>query len=663
MNKISKYIGVALITVCSVSCNDFLDRSPLDEITPEVYFSTAEQLGTYALTQYDFSTQKGWDGYGLGRFRFDNNTDVQLSSEGDLKRWSPGYRKVDGGDGEWKFDKIYKMNYFFEQVMPKYEAGEISGTPADIDHYIGEMYMLRAHEYFYKLKDFGDFPIITEILDISDKETMIAANERRPMNEVARFILTDLDKAIEYMERPASDDNLRNRLTKEAALLFKSRVALYVGSWLKNFTGTALVPGGDGWPGASKSYNTGFTINIEEEINFFLSEAMSSAEQIADGISLVENRQTDYSKEDNPYVLIYTDKDLSVYPEIIFWQAADELANNLGYGFGHVQGGSNTGYTKGYINSFLMKDGLPSYASPLYKGDDLITDVKTDRDSRLVLFLKGKDEALTIQTSGEIGYTPAPSIFNADNYKSASGYDVKKGLTMDPDDKVQQNQASSIHEYRAAEAYLNYIEASYLKDKVINGKAKQYWRAIRARAGVDTGFEKTIAVTDMSKEADLLSAYTAGRLIDPTLYNIRRERACEFMSEGMRWDDLRRWRSMDQLVTKKFHVEGFKIWGPMQDWYNNLTYLGDAAGTVSPNMSSLVLSDYYRPYQVIQNNNLLYDGYGWTPANYLLPIGMSQFNITSITDGGIDYTQSPLYQNPGWAMEAGSAASNTVGGF
>ena len=135
------------------------------------------------------------------------------------------------------------------------------------------------------------------------------------------------------------------------------------------------------------------------------------------------------------------------------------------------------------------------------------------------------------------------------------------------------------------------------------------------------------------------------------------------MSEGMRWDDLRRWRSMDQLVTKKFHVEGFKIWGPMKDWYDTLTYLGDAAGTVGPNMSSQVLSDYYRPYQVIQQNNLLYDGYGWTPANYLLPIGMSQFNITSVADGGIDYAQSPLYQNPGWAMEAGSPASNTVGGF
>mgnify|MGYP002224116724 FL=1 len=35
-------------------------------------------------------------------------------------------------------------------------------------------------------------------------------------------------------------------------------------------------------------------------------------------------------------------------------------------------------------------------------------------------------------------------------------------------------------------------------------------------------------------------------MIDKTLYNIRRERRCEFIAEGMRKDDLLRWRSLDK---------------------------------------------------------------------------------------------------------------------
>lgn len=650
-----------------VSCNDFLDRKPLDKITPEVYFSTAEQLGTYAVTCYDFQINEK-DGYGLGMFKIDNNTDVQASTEGNEGRWVPGIQKVSDGDGAWNFNKIYKINYFLDHTLPKYKAGNISGSTPDIEHYIGEMYMLRAREYFTKLKTFGDFPILRNTLLISDKEALIKANERRPMNEVGRFILSDLDSAIVMMKRPASDGAKRNRLNRESALLFKSRVALYVGSWLKNFKGTAFVPGGTGWLGASKSYNAGFNINIDTEIDFFLSQSMESSKEIADNFPLVQNTQTEYYLGNNPYVLMYTDKDLSVYPEILFWCASDLNGGRTGYGFAHSKGGSGSGYTKDYVNSFLMKDGSPIYASASYAGDEDLNLVKKDRDNRLVQFLKIKDEVLSVKSDGTFALLPAPVILTTAEYKSATGYDIKKGLTMAVNDKTGPVQESGIIEYRAAEAYLNYIEASFLKNGNIDASADQYWKAIRKRAGVDPDYTKTIQLTDMSKESHLLSAYTASKLVDATLYNIRRERACELMSEGFRWDDLRRWRSMDQLINQKYIVEGFKLWGTMQKWYTDesgnslLLYVGDATGSKEGNVSSPTNSSYLRPYQIVKNNNNLYNGYSWMAANYLSPIGMSQFNITAVgTDGHIDYNLSPLYQNPGWSLEAGSSASAVTG--
>ena len=242
-----------------------------------------------------------------------------------------------------------------------------------------------------------------------------------------------------------------------------------------------------------------------------------------------------------------------------------------------------------------MKDGMPTYASSLYAGDENLKNVKQNRDNRLVQFLKIKDEELSIKSDGSKALLPAPMILTTAEYKSVTGYDIKKGLTMSVDDKTGPVQESGVIEYRAAEAYLNYIEASYIKNGNVDGTAEKYWKALRERAGIDTDFRKTIQVTDMGKESHLLSAYTAGQLIDATMYNIRRERACELMSEGFRWDDLRRWRSMDQLINQKYIVEGFKLWGEMQNWYVDesgqslLKYTGGDGSSKEANVSSLSL--------------------------------------------------------------------------
>lgn len=123
----------------------------------------------------------------------------------------------------------------------KYEAGTINGNTDHIRHYIGEMYFIRAYNYYSKLVALGDFPIITEVLP-DDHETLTANSLRRPRNEVARFILQDLDKSIELMGE--SSPNGKNRLTRKAGLLFKSRVALFEGTWLKYHRNTDRVPGG-----------------------------------------------------------------------------------------------------------------------------------------------------------------------------------------------------------------------------------------------------------------------------------------------------------------------------------------------------------------------------------------------------------------------------------
>ena len=103
----------------------------------------------------------------------------------------------------------------------------------------------------------------------------------------------------------------------------------------------------------------------------------------------------------------------------------------------------------------------------------------------------------------------------------------------------------------------------------------------------------------MMKEAENdFGAYSAGKVLtDATLYNIRRERRSEFISEGLRYMDLCRWRAMDQLITKSYIPEGIHLWNtPMENWYvdkdGNSTLISD--GSSKANVSSKDDSEYLR---------------------------------------------------------------------
>lgn len=647
--------GIAMMSL--TSCNDFLDRAPLSSITPSAYFTRESDLGAYALGLYGFSTYSNYD---LAFINSDNHTDNQAASSGSTGWWVPGEKRVPATGGVWDFTAIRKVNYFFEQVLPKYEEGALSGDQNNIKHYIGEVYFLRAYNYFSKLVNLGDFPIITTCLP-DEKNALIEASKRQPRNLVARFILEDLDKAIEMMleTSPAG----KNRLSKNVALQFKSRVALFEATWLKYHQGTARVPGGPGWPGANAAWNADYSIDINAEVKFFLEQAMDAAAQVADKVALTENSHVTNPQDGkpydwNPYFEMFSAIDMEPIPEILFWRAYDK-----DLGVAHAvstylsKGGNDKGYTRGMVESFLMKNGMPIYADGSgYAGDLTIENVKKDRDERLQLFVAAPTDMrrLPETTFG------APSILAQVAERVPTGYALRKYLTYDP---VQiGNGVGYINTYgcpifRAVESYLNYIEACYELNGALDKKAEKYWKAIRQRAGVSDDLEATIAATDLSKENDW-AVYSAGKMVDPTLYNIRRERRVELMSEAFRWNDLKRWRALDQV--KNYQIEGFNLWGG--DMYKLYT---DASGKdqlipagtpgKAANVSSKEVSgNYLRPYQINTANNLLYDGYTWSQANYLEPIAAIHF-LTSATEEG-DIDSSPIYQNPNWTKIGNESA-------
>lgn len=667
-NLLYKIISIVAICGSLAACDDFLDKEPLSNVAPEQFFAGVSQLESYANDIYP-KVLPGSGNNTYGFYSNDAGTDNQVGVAPPNRFTTTEWKVSQDNKGNWTFETIYRINFFFSNVKPRYEAKNIVGQEADIKHSIGEMYFLRALEYFNRYRQLGDFPIITESL-VDDREKLIAQSKRMPRNEVARFIINNLDSAALFM---VDKDLSKNRINRDVALLLKSRVALFEGTWLKYFKGSAFVPNGDGWPGKEKDYNANYQFpsgSIENEIDYFLSQAMESSKEIADkykGKLAVNTGSLQQSVSDpaNPYYDMFASEKLENFEEVLLWRdyARDVQGNDIALA---TNGGNwGVGLTRSYVQNFLMDDGRPVYAhgdysigGDDYKGDNNLTNVVKNRDTRLSLFLKVPDQVNLFTFTLDPGVLkiiePTPDILNgADQYRYTTGYTLRKGGAFDTK-FYQQNQGFvAIPVYRAAEALLNYMEASYEKEGSLNSTAREYWKLLRQRAQVNDDIDKTLAATIMSKEAENdFGAYSVGQILtDVTLYNIRRERRSELLSEGLRWMDLCRWRSVDQLKEKPYIPEGMHLWNTeMEAWYEG-NLIGD--GSSNANVSSKDLSEYLRPYQRRQGQ-IAYNGFVWKMAHYLEPIRADEFLLTASDGESVDL--SPIYQNPYWPTRASEVA-------
>lgn len=646
-----------------VSCNDWLEQEPVSKLTPEGFFTQESQVEAAANQLYqDVINGHGVNTYSYGMYADDNNTDNQMAWTPDNK-YGTGLWLVPQDDKDnWKWNNIRNTNYQLNTILAKYNAKEVNGNEENIRQYIGEIYFMRAYAYFDMLKKYGDMPIVTEAMpDV--EATLVAANKRRPCNEVARFIIANIDTALLYLK--PNFEARHTRISPDAAKLFKSRVALYEGSWLTYFDGTPFVPGGPGWPGATRDYNAGYqypTGSIGNEAKYFLELAATSAEEVAEKYKgqLVTNTGTIPQKlgdPENPYFNIWGTNDMSGTPEVLLWR---EYSKALGVGncveVSINRGNNGVGVTRGLVETYLMKDGLPRYASSYTYSDQTIADVAKDRDPRLTIFLKVPGQVNCFKnmesTSGDQYQViePAPAIYNHNaDHGYVTGYTLRKGGMFDKSQTGNAQCENAACIFRATEALLNYMEAEYmLTENRYAGHILEYWRIVREKAGFTgnaTDPERTIAATDMAQENGDWGAYSKGTKVDAVLYNIRRERRSELVAEGLRWMDLQRWRALDQLATTPVHIEGIHLFNtPQQNEYEAGQLISD--GSASATVSSPSLSEYLRPNEINMVNNNFENGLTWHKAHYLRPIPIKQFMLTASDYASPD--KSPLYQNPYW---------------
>lgn len=237
--KLIAFLSAAALAFSS--CSGFLEvpsKTVLSERDVDEYPELSESL---VLSYYPY-LRRYLQTMGLERNTFmyflydgwfeDLTVNVNWSGNGS-KDWPIGYAEsqmfeVSPYNYEESYDGFYqswdsyliinKINHILADVDSDNDSAELKAS-------MGELYFIRAFLYFELVKKFGGVPLFDEPFDGQP------TNVRQSEEASWEFVLSDLDKAIEYLPetclKPGEDRDRANRYT---ALALKSRVALYAAS-------------------------------------------------------------------------------------------------------------------------------------------------------------------------------------------------------------------------------------------------------------------------------------------------------------------------------------------------------------------------------------------------------------------------------------------------
>jgi hypothetical protein len=569
-------IAVGLITG---SCDDeLLVKTPLDQISDPQFWKTDGDLELYVNKLYDAFNAQAWSGVGSGGGPVpDQGTDV-IISEGNAigtKNRMDGVVTIPTTGGGWTWTNVRNVNYFLDNA-------ERVTTGVNKDQYIGEAYFFRAWFYFDLLKQFGDLPIITKALSSNDLDILYGPRSSR--TDVVNFIISDLDLAIAKM-KPKSGV-AAGRLHKDVALLFKSRVCLYEGTWEKYHQGTPFAGKTDGAA--------------------FLNLAATAAKSVIDGgiFSLTTGNVK------SVYYELFNQVDLTNNKEVLFWKQYNWITYGDAFGNQMWNWPLACGYTREFVRSYLCTDGLPISLSPLYKGDADLRDVAVNRDPRLDQTVMKPGDPIMISLRNDTTKFVTPWLTGQ---KGPTGYETRKlrRPQLDPQ-RGDYSQDLAYIFFRYAEALLNYAEAKAELGQLTQADVDLTINKLRQRVGMPNLVLSSITTDPAWPDY--------GYTLTPALQEIRRERAIELAAEGHRLHDVMRWRAHSLFVGKR--PKGTKYTDEFKKINPNLKQ--DSEGYLDP---------YNTPVLTGPGGT-----WGFNPAkHYLLPLPVNELTINP-----------NLKQNPGY---------------
>lgn len=211
-----KFIVFVCIVASLAACESVLDKSPLDTISSENYWQTAEDFRFAANDLYTYLsldiTRANWsaDYFQRGTNAVSSGTHVASNTD---PEWNSAYQGI---------RRANEILEFIEDAPISQEAK---------DRYGAEAKFFRGYLYFNLLQRFGGVPIILTLLDFESEELR---SSRASREETIDQVIADLQEAAALLpsksELPAED---AGRVTRGAALGMLSRAALFEGTMRK----------------------------------------------------------------------------------------------------------------------------------------------------------------------------------------------------------------------------------------------------------------------------------------------------------------------------------------------------------------------------------------------------------------------------------------------
>lgn len=614
------YVVMLIALFAGYSCNDdFLDRSPLDASSDETFFTKSSDLRSYMNGLYGLvlrNAESRWVDLEDG-----SDNLVTFTPHPSLMKQSESGQAPETSSG-WNNDytNIRKLNYFLAN------ADKVTPMDAVAKHYIGEGYFCRAFVYFNLLKSFGGVPYIDQVLN-TDSEELYKARDTR--DHVTTQIIADLDKAIENLSWKGTGEAGAGRINKEAALVLKTRVGLFEGSWEK-YHGEKHTPfaaaGSDG--------------------SAFLQAAVNA------GDMLIEKQGTDiYVGGPNwEYSELFTIKDYSGTPGAYLYKVYSREHSITHDWHGHDVSGWYGGLTKELIDQILMNDGKPASLSSIDYDEKKMNSLVENKDPRLdqIMFSpdKGTFKTLFPNTPAQHAYsTSMPGlVLNQQREPTPTGYRIWKGAIFDPTEWRDGETDDLIIRY--GEGLLNYVEAKAILGTVSQTDIDKTINVLRNRVGMPP--MNMADVNGWSLNYLAKDGYDVGAA--NIVNEIRRERRIELALEGFRADDLKRWALMEEVYngTKPTGAYAKEF---LDYWNDPEAILAEGFAYNPPELVTLTIgvdldtfpNGFINPFW--QNADFKADGYGYfidQGRDYLNAIPNQEISLYEKKAGVV------LEQNPGW---------------
>ena len=473
-------------------------------------------------------------------------------------RWAP--YSTSGGTN---YDIYRGIRYAFYLLDNVYKVPAIS--PENAARYAGEAWYLIGYYHQLLLEYYGPIILVKRYIpnDAPDSEIFVP---RSPYDECVKYIAECYDKAAELLPETVIDTEL-GLPTRMSALSYKARLLLYAASPLVN--GNSDYVGFDNHDG-TPLMNT--TYDPEK-----WKKAMEAA---AEAISVAEKFNSELGRQN---FMLYTSADSSLpndergrrnyrdaftkehWNGLEFIEAKGDrggcqtlqqlmgprpIANNMSLGWK-----TTSVPTMEAVEMYYTKNGLPWEDDPetkdidpyaynaeagtvnlhLYKEPRFYASVGYDRGTYEI---DGKEITLYLR-GGELH---GSTLKETDEYQSCTGYLCQKWIPKASTYSIPSN-SFSFYYYaypylRLPELYLSYAEADFEYNGSLSTQSLEYINLVRKRCGLPT-FQASWA---------LAGGIPTGQKLRKVLHQ---ERSIEFLFEGRRLHDLRRWKEAPEVMNKE----------------------------------------------------------------------------------------------------------------